>query len=193
MKKYRFSDAQLMSIIDAGAFDSIEPSRASLRLNIPNALSYASALLDDQGLVSIDPNFLPKPAIIKTEDDLLENLNKELNALGLMISGSPLDAYKEKIKAIKAIKLDQISSTAGDIKVVGIIKNIKKITTKKKEQMAYVTIYDDTSELELTVFPEAYAKSVSSIKKNNVVVVDGYYRSFKDEFNVTLVTKLEEK
>ena len=193
MKKYRFSDAQLMSIIDAGAFDSIEPSRASLRLNIPNALSYASALLDDQGLVSIDPNFLPKPAIIKTEDDLMDNLNRELNALGLMISGSPLDAYKNKIKALKAVKLDQINSTAGDIKVVGIIKNIKKITTKKKEQMAYVTIYDDTSELELTVFPEAYAKSVSSIKKNNIVVVDGYYRSFKDEFSVTLVTKLEEK
>ena len=59
--------------------------------------------------------------------------------------------------------------------------------------MAYVTIYDDTSELELTVFPEAYAKSVSSIKKNNIVVVNGYYRSFKDEFSVTLVTSLEEK
>ena len=193
MKKHRFSDAQLMSIIDAGAFDSIEPSRASLRLNIPNALSYANALLDDQGLVSIDPNFLPKPAIIKTEDDLLDNLNRELNALGLMVSGSPLDAYKLKIKALKAISIDQINTSVGDVKVVGIIKNIKKITTKKKQQMAYVTIYDDTSELELTVFPEAYAKSVTSIKKNNIVVVDGYYRSFKDEFSVTQVTSLEEK
>ena len=110
-----------------------------------------------------------------------------------MISASPLDAFKAKIKALKAVSLDQISSTAGDIKVVGIIKNIKKITTKKKEQMAYITIYDDATELELTVFPEAYAKSVSSIKRNNIVVVDGYYRSFKDEFNVTLVTSLEEK
>ena len=193
MKKYRFSDAQLMSIIDAGGFDSIEPSRASLRLNIPNALSYANALLDDQGLLSIDPNFLPKPTIIKTEDDLLDNLNREFNALGLMISASPLDAYKSKIKALNAVSLDQINTTSGDIKVVGIIKNIKKITTKKKEQMAYITIYDDTTELELTVFPEAYAKSVSSIKKNNIVVVNGYYRSFKDEFSVTLVTSLEEK
>ena len=193
MKKYRFSDAQLMSIIDAGAFDSIEPSRASLRLNIPNALSYADALLDDQGLVSIDPNFLPKPSIIKTDDDLLDNLNREFNALGLMVSASPLDAYKTKIKSLGAIKLDQIKTTTGDIKVVGIIKNIKKITTKKKEQMAYITVYDDTTEIELTVFPEAFAKSVSSIKKNKIVVIDGYYRSFKDEFNVTLVTSLEEK
>ena len=193
MKKYRFSDAQLMSIIDAGAFDSIEPSRASLRLNIPNALSYAGALLDDQGLVSIDPNFLPKPSIRKTEDDLLDNLNREFNALGLMISASPLDAYKVKIKALKAISLDQINASVGDIKTVGIIKNIKKITTKKKEQMAYITVYDDTSEMELTIFPEAYAKSLSSIKKNNIVVIDGYYRPFKDEFSVTLVTSLEEK
>lgn len=193
MKKYRFSDAQLMSLIDAGAFDSIEPSRASLRLNIPNALSYAGALLDDQGLLSIDPNFLPKPTIIKTEDDLLDNLNREFNALGLMVSGSPLDAYQSKIKNLKAIKLDQISASTGDVKVVAIVKGIKKITTKKKTQMAYVTVYDDTSEMELTVFPEAYAKSISSLKKNNIVVINGYYRSFRDEFNVTLVTSLEEK
>ncbi|MBR4378213.1 MAG: DNA polymerase III subunit alpha [Bacilli bacterium] len=193
MKKYRFSDAQLMSLIDAGAFDSIEPSRASLRYTIPNALSYAGALLDDQGLLSIDPNFLPKPTVVRAEDDLLDNLNREFNALGLMVSGSPLNAYQSKIRSLKALPLDQITSSSGDIKVVGIIKNIKKITTKKKQQMAYVTIFDDTLEVELTVFPEAYAKSVSSIKKNNIVVVEGYYRSLKDEFNVTLVTSLEEK
>ena len=193
MKKYRFSDAQLMSLIDGGAFDSIEPSRASLRLNIPNALSYAGALLDDQGLVSIDPSFLPKPTLIRTEDDLLDNLNREFNALGLMVSGSPLDAYRAKIKSLKAISLEEINTSTGDVKVVGIIKNIKKITTKKKQQMAYITVYDDTLELELTVFPEAYAKSVSSIKKNNIVVIEGYYRSFKDEFSVTQVTSLEEK
>ena len=193
MKKYRFNDAQLMSLIDAGAFDSIEPSRASLRLNIPNALSYASALLDDQGLISIDPNFLPKPALIKTEDDLLDNLNREFHALSLMLSGSPLDAYKTKIQSLKAIPLDQINSSSGDIRTVAIVKNIKKITTKKKQQMAYITVYDDTLETELTLFPEAYAKSVSALKKNNIVVIEGYYRSFKDEFSVTLVTSLEEK
>lgn len=193
MKKYRFSDAQLISLIDAGAFDSLEPSRASLRLNIPNALSYANALVDDQGLVSIDPSFLPKPAIIKTEDDQVENLNREFNALGLMVSGSPLDSYQNKIKEIKAITLEQISNSTGDIKSVGIIKNIKKITTKKKEQMAYVTVYDDTLEMELTVFPEAYNKSISSLKKNNIVVIEGYYRTIKDEFNVTKILSLEEK
>ena len=100
---------------------------------------------------------------------------------------------KTKIKTIKAITLDQINTSVGDIKTVGIIKNIKKITTKKKQQMAYVTVYDDTLELELTVFPDAYAKSVSAIKKNNIVVIEGYYRSFKDEFSVTQISSLEEK
>ena len=193
MKKYRFSAAQLISLIDAGTFDSIEPSRATLRLNIPIALSYADMLESDQGLFANDLNFLPKPQYQRTDDDLLDNLNREFNALGLMVSGSPLDAYQSKIKNLKAIKLDQISASTGDIKVVAIIKGIKKITTKKKTQMAYVTVYDDSSEMELTVFPEAYAKSVSALKKNNIVVINGYYRSFKDEFNVTLVTSLEEK
>lgn len=191
MSKYRFSDAQLMNLIDAGAFDSIEPSRASLRINIPNALSYAGALLDDQGLISIDPNFLPKPIITKVGDDFMDNLNREFNALGLMVSGSPLDAYTQEIKALKAVKLDQIDSTSGDIKVVGIVKNVKKITTKKKQQMAFVTIYDDTCEKELTVFADAFEKSSSVLKKNNIVVVDGYFRSLKQEFSINQITKLE--
>lgn len=191
MSKYRFSDAQIMNLIDAGAFDSIEPSRASLRLNIPNALSYAGALLDDQGLISIDPNFLPKPKLTKTEDDYLDNLNREFNALGLMVSGSPLDAYEDEIKALRAVKLDQVDTTSGDIKVVGIIKNVKKITTKKKQQMAFVTIYDDTCEKEITVFADAFEKSSSAIKKNNIVVVNGYYRSLKGEFSITEITNLE--
>ena len=193
MKKYRFSDSQLMSIIDAGAFDSIEPSRASLRLNVPNALAYANALLDDKGLVAIDPNFLPKPTLIKTEDDLLDNLNREFNSLGLMVSASPLDAYKSKILSLKAIPLEQINTTSRTVKTVGIVKSIKKITTKKKQQMAYVTVYDDTLEMEFTVFPDAYAKSVSALKKNHIVVIEGYYRSFKDEFSVTQITSLEDK
>ena len=191
MSKYRFSDAQLMNLIDAGAFDSLEPSRASLRINIPNALSYAGALLDDQGLISIDPNFLPKPIINRVDDDFMENLNREFNALGLMVSGSPLDAYSSEIKALKAVKLDQIDSTSGDIKVVGIVKNVKKITTKKKQQMAFVTIYDDTCEKELTVFADAFEKSSSILKKNNIVVVDGYFRSLRQEFSIKQITKLE--
>ena len=59
--------------------------------------------------------------------------------------------------------------------------------------MAFVTIYDDTSELELTVFADAFAKSFSSLKKNNIVVVDGYYRNMKQEFSVSEITSLEDK
>lgn len=193
MSKYRFSDVQLMNLIDAGAFDSLESSRASLRLNIPNALSYAGALLDDKGLLAIDPTFLPKPTIQKINDDYLENLNREFNALGLMVSGSPLDAYKSEISNLKAIKLDQISQSSGDIKTVAIIKNIKKVTTKTKQQMAFVTVYDDTCELELTVFADAFVKSFSSLKKNNIVVIEGYFRNLKQEFSVTQITSLEAK
>ncbi len=193
MQKYRFSDSQLMNLIDAGAFDSIEPSRASLRLNIPNALSYAKALVDEAGMVSIDPNFLPKPTLIKTEDDFLDNLNRESQALGLMVSGSPLEAYQNKINAIKAIKLEDIENSTGDIKIVAIVKTIKKIITKKNQQMAFITVYDETTEKELTVFADAYARSFSSLKKNNIVIIEGYFRNLRQEFNVKQITSLEEQ
>ena len=194
LSKYRFNDAQLMSLIDAGAFDSFDTSRATLRQNIPNALSYASALINDQGLLVLDPSFLPKPTLIRAEDNYLDNLNREFNALGFMVSGSPLDAFQDQVKALHAIKLDAVASSRGDVRVIAIIKNVRKTQTKKdKKPMAFITVYDDTLEQELVVFTDAFAKSEKALKPGNIVVISGYYRSLKDEFSVNEISSLEVK
>ena len=191
MGQYKLSNTTLINIIDAGGFDAIEKSRASLRLNISDALIFASFVLDDQGILAFDPNLYPKPVFKRVEDDIIENLNKEFNVLGLMVSASPLDKYKKERKDANAVTLEQIGDSHGNIKVFAIIKSIKKIVTKKKQAMAYISVYDETSEVEFTLFPETYLKSMKAIKKNNIVVIEGYQRN-NGEFNVNSVIDIKE-
>lgn len=189
--KYKLSNSNIINIIDAGCFDAIEPSRASLRSNLVNALTFASFVLDDKGLLAFDPNLYPKPSFGRVNDNLIENLDKEFQVLGLMVSGSPLENYKKERKDAKAIMIEEIDQSNGDVKVFAIIKNIKKVITKKSQPMAFVNVYDETSEIELTLFPETYAKSMKSLKKNHIVVIDGYLRR-NGEFNVNSVTDIKE-
>ena len=191
MGKYKLSNSNIINVIDAGCFDAIEPSRASLRFNLVRALTFASLALDDQGLLAFDPNLYPKPSFEKVEDDLIENLDKEFQVLGLMVSGSPLDNYKKEMKENKAIPIEQIENSKGKVTVFAIIKNIRKVVTKKGQAMAFISVYDETSEIELTLFPETYLKSMKAIKKNHIVVIDGYLRT-NGEFSVDLVRDIKE-
>ena len=57
--------------------------------------------------------------------------------------------------------------------------------------MAFISVYDETSEIELVLFPETFAKSSKAIKKNHIVVIDGY-KNRKGEFSVTSVKDIKE-
>lgn len=191
MGKYKLSNVNVTNLIDAGGFDSLESSRASLRVNLVSALTFASFALDDQGLLAFDPNLFPKPEFERVNDNLIENLDKEFQVLGLMVSGSPLDNYKKIIKENKGIKIEEIPDSKGTVKVFAILKNIKKILTKKSQNMAFINVYDETSEIELTLFPEAYLKSIPALKKNHIVVIEGYEKA-NGEFSVNLVKDIKE-
>lgn len=193
MAKYKLNNVQLINLIDAGAFDSLEKSRMSLRGAIPAALTYADAIIKDDGSMVIDPNMFPKPTFKKLEDDYITNLNREKDALGLMVSGSPLDLVQDTIKQIGAVSIKKIPTTKGDIKVVCILKSSRQTKTKKGQAMCFITVYDDTGEMELTIFNEAFEKSSMALKKKeSVIVISGYYSNVKEQFNVKLVEKLED-
>ncbi len=192
MNKYKLNAKQLMALIDSGALDSFDKSRASLRMNIPAALNYASMVGDSTGEMIIDMSMFPKPTLAHIDDDILENLNKEFDALGLMISGSPLQVVKDQISNITLTNIADISSSNGNINIACIFRSIKAIKTKKGKPMAFATIYDDSGEMEITIFSDAYESSFTALKKNSIVIVEGYYNHNKEELVVNQIKKLED-
>ena len=194
MFKYKINANQLKYLIDAGAFDELHPSRNSIRLSILSALQYAELNYQSDGQLSIGIEAFPEPLIKEQIDDPLDNLYKEYEAIGAMLSNNPLsykeDILKEKgaIPIAEALELDNAL-------VAGIIRSKKTINTKKGTPMAFIKIFDNTGDMEITVFSKEYADKRDMLDKNQIILAKISRRVNKEEVSYIAeqIERLEEK
>jgi DNA polymerase-3 subunit alpha len=88
-----------------------------------------------------------------------------------MISGSPLSLHKAALSTLNALPLSEIATGQGTFTVAGIIKSLRVITTKRGQPMAFMSLYDDTSEADFIIFSEEYNASYSALKTEAAVAV----------------------
>lgn len=186
MKKASLNMQILIRLIDAGAFDSLYPSRNSLRASAYSALSYSEMMFGVDGQSVLLDIGLEKPMMIETKDDPAINLASEYEALGLMISGSPLSLYKNEIALKGAAPLADIPSKNGDVWTYGIVKSMRAITTRKGTKMAFLEVYDEMSELSAVLFSEAYNEYFPLLKTDALVYLLLRKDKFKDGSYVVL-------
>ena len=171
MYKQKISESQLTALINAGCFDIFNPSRASFRASIKSALQYAELVYKEDGQLNIGFTDYIKPYLVEDRDDPIENLDKEYEALGIMLSNSPLHYKADILRAKKIISITD-AKERNTAKVAGLIRNVKTISTKKGSTMAFVKLVDEVDEIELTVFSDLYVKSISLLEKNKLIIAD---------------------
>ena len=181
MYRFKINENQIVALIDAGCFDAFNPSRASFRASVRNALQYAELVYHEDGQIDLGFSDYVKPYLIEDQDDPIENLNKEYDVLGIMLSSNPLRLKADILKEKHVIDIN-IAKERDNAIIAGLIKSIKTITTKKGTTMAYVGLYDESDEIELRVFPELYISSRSLLKKNNIIIVKINRQKYKDEY-----------
>ena len=194
MFKYKINANQLKYLIDAGAFDELHPSRNSIRLSILSALQYAELNYQSDGQLSIGIEAFPEPLIKEQIDDPLDNLYKEYEAIGAMLSNNPL-SYKEDILREKgAIPIAEALELDNAL-VAGIIRSKKTINTKKGTPMAFIKIFDNTGDMEITVFSKEYADKRDMLDKNQIILAKISRRVNKEEasYIAEQIERLEEK
>ena len=194
MYSYKITENQLLKLIDAGAFDEFYPSRASMRVSLKSAMQYAELSYDESGQLSIGIAKVAPPLMIKGNDDPLENLDKEYEVLGIMLSDHPLKYKRQLLEAKGVIPLIEANSQKGNMTICGIIKNRKIIKTKKGSNMAYIKIFDETGELEITIFPTLYQQAISLLDRNSTIVAKGRFddRNGETSFIADSITPLED-
>ena len=113
----------------------------------------------------------------------LEKLAFEKELLGLYVSGSPLDAWKEVIEKRKC-DIEHVLHQFGDGKVVTIgiiVEKVRIMKTKKGDLMAILTLSDFTGTLEVAVFPESYKKYKALCVPDMTLLVKGKVASRNGE------------
>ena len=169
----------LIRLIDAGAFDSIYPHRASLRLSASSAISYAELFVGDGDAVLLDLNF-PKPAMKDIQDTPNEDLEAEKEALGVMISGSPLSTKKEVIASRNLKSVDAALESTYNVRVAACVRAFKQITTKKGSKIGFLTIYDQNAELEVTLFQKDMLDAFALLKPGSLIELSVRKDSYKE-------------
>ena len=90
-----------------------------------------------------------------------------------MLSKTPLYYIKDKLIKQNINDIKAAKESKSNIRFAGIIKSFKTIKTKKGEPMAFLTLFDDENEIEVTVFPKLYALKFLDIKKNVIYIITG--------------------
>ncbi len=159
----------LESLIQAGAFDALEKNRARLLAGLEVGLERAQRAQSLQALRQMSMfDTLPR----KATDDWLpevpeweesEKLAKEKEALGVYLSGHPLDSYRHILKSwVKVTTADLPDIPDGETVALGVVVTAtKEKVSKKGGRLAILTVEDLTGSVDVLVFGEVLDKAAS--------------------------------
>lgn len=167
-----------------GAMDSFGVDRNILFENIETMISHAKEHHDKEarGQIDLFAGFEATAGMNKlhllpaTKSTRLQRLQWERQFLGFYITGHPLQGLSTYIgKNAKLIESFTEKDTGKKFVIVGFISKVKKLMTKNKEFMAYITIEGMSSSITAIAFPKAYAQFSMQIQEEKFVKMSGKF------------------
>lgn len=171
----------LESLVKAGAFDRFG-DRSQLIHNLDLMLAYANRLQKEANSGQVDlfgdtveaakPQLALEKAV--TMYNQREQLLWERELLGLYLSQHPLAMFA-KYLAEQTMPIADLQSIHDGKNVVvgGAILDVREITTKNGSKMAFIKLEDQTSEIELILFPNAFQQTIGLWERDRIVLVRG--------------------
>jgi DNA polymerase-3 subunit alpha len=99
----------------------------------------------------------------------------EKEALGLYMSGHPLQRYATVIAAVGARTVSAMMQSEPDCQVAGVVTGVRQLKTKRGDRMAAFYIEDEGGKIEVVVFPEAFAKFGRLVADDAMLIVRGKF------------------
>ena len=189
-KKNGLNVASFVRLVDAGCFDEFPYNRPSLRLAAERALNYAEMFAGESGqeiLLALD---FPAPEMPSLSDDLGGDLIAERDALGMMISGSPLSGKEKEIASLHLKRLSTLEEATREETYAAVVESAKVVVTKKGTRMCFATLYDEETIVEVVLFSEAYDRSYAALKEGSLVKASIYKNRNREGYCASLVENL---
>lgn len=199
-RKYGINKKQLEALIYAGALDSLPGNRKQKIESIEKVLEYAARRAKEDEIQQmnlfgearsgIESFYLPQ----LTEYGIEEKLEKEKEFLGFYLSAHPLDEYRDVIKSYRFTSIPNLKEEKGvhRIKTCGILRELKKVITKKTgEVMAVFQLEDYYGKIDVIIFPKEYDQYAHYLLEGKPVYIDGSVQvdTFKGNENKKLVVR----
>ncbi len=150
----------LEALIKAGAFDRFGASRRGLLRHLGEGLELMQSsrreyLTGQTSFFGEEKTVLPDPRVLEEEFEQADLLAFEKELLGLYLTAHPLDDFSDNLQ-FYCLSLRRVEDLAPEQKALigGRVKSLRRIDTKRGNQMAFVVLEDSDSEAEITFFPK---------------------------------------
>jgi DNA polymerase-3 subunit alpha len=185
----------LESLVKAGAFDRFG-DRSELLHNLDVLLAYGSRLqkealsgqVDLFGALGVESE-AHKPKLILEKAVTVYNQRDQLlwerELLGLYLSQDPLAMYAAFLgeQCVSIAELKPVHDGRA-VTVGGSVLDIREITTKNGQKMAFIKVEDQFGALELILFPSSYQQTLGLWERDKVVLVRGKVSAKDKEGNL---------
>ncbi len=164
------------ALIDADVFRDFGINHKTLFESIDSAMDYAMLCSD------LDESLVMKPNYEESEEySDTELMSRELSTFGYYVTNHPSSKYQDGIMKIQDIKkyFDKFVDT------VVIIGSIRKIKTKKAEDMGFMSGSDETGTTDFIVFPKNN-KFLTQFKKDDFVKIRGQVTRRNDKYQIVV-------
>jgi len=192
----------LECLVKAGAFDSLAPPGDGHLSWRPRVLASLDRVLDHGGRLQKDREQGQSrlfggeeaPAGVAADTSAMpgtrpwtepEALAFEKEALGLYMSGHPLQRYASVLAAAGARRPGELAASDADALIGGVVTGLRPLKTKRGDRMAVFMLEDDVAKVEAVVWPEAFAKFGGMVADDAMLLVRGRYE--RDEETSRLI------
>lgn len=191
-----FSKRTLLSFIQAGVFDSLEPNRAKLAANIDNAIALSESESSNAGQESLFADVMDEvqPEYIDAEPwSAHKELIGERDVMGCVFRGHFYGGVQEEAAALHPTPIINVKPSpksvkrrAPSIQVAGIASNIRQSFNKEGRLMGSFTLDDGTATISVTCFGDDWLLHRNIVKSDELVFVRGSAR--EDNFSASGVS-----
>jgi DNA polymerase III subunit alpha len=181
----------LESLIASGTMDDLEGSRAQKWETVESVIEFAANhhkekkrgqmtlfdVLDDS---QEENTYYPKLPEMD-EWGFTKKLEMEKSVLGFYISGHPLFEYKPVLDLFanaNSQTLPEQEKIQTDLRLVGIVTDIRKKKNKQGKNMAFVMCEDMEGRFELTLFDKDYHQFIDKIEMGKFLFIFGKKSSY---------------
>ncbi|MFK5985412.1 MAG: DNA polymerase III subunit alpha [Pseudomonadota bacterium] len=179
----------LETLVKAGALDNlgnsgnIKNNRATIFEAIPETIKAAEQfkhasqsgqtdLFGDSLFADSDQHsivFKQRP-----EWDELQRLTYEKDALGLFLSGHPIDQFLPELKQITTHRISELNpEKKHHVVICGLLINNRVMTTKKGKKMAILTLDDRSGRQEIPLFAEMFEQYKDLLMVDSILIIAG--------------------
>ncbi|MEM9624552.1 MAG: OB-fold nucleic acid binding domain-containing protein, partial [Pseudomonadota bacterium] len=182
--------------IAGGAFDEfaqpgedINVTRARLRALLPQAMQSAEQQAQNAaaGINDLFGGVEAAPIVACHDNAQLspltsrERLHGEKEALGLYLTGHPIEEYEAELAHICKRKIARMKPEKRTQWAAGMVVSTRIMKSRRGAPMCFLVLDDRSARMEVSLFPECFEKFGRKVVKDEVLVLEGEVQA--DEFS----------